>query len=903
MFLCYSDHVICSLFIFDHTVLKREEDDLKDAILYFYPHTVSNDNQCALVGKIIGISDFLLETLPKSPPTIIKLQNEKFAMKRTDCYSIGLGSSLSVADTFLSAHLEFVWKTFTFFQGGLSAIKQRFQKQQFLQELEKMWDSYLPFYQFYGDVLSQAFQLLPSVSLAKSDANVFLHASHILQRGHKQDGVLAGVLVYRNKVLCTQLSPDLTKRMLMLKPHQTHFPCLPLKVDFDKPDSVRLLRVFLSENEYKCISLRRTDHLRRNCRKNKNKLDSDYSQFDNEVFIQDGVNLTTLHTVHCKTAVPETLTPTLQIENPPSYPEHQNMSFIQSESLCNEERSEMKSATDTPKTEQLEIANSSLPFVSPLKGDSSEHGEPFRTVNGLSRSLTERPYFEQCQMPQVSENKTLSHGENENRISTSDGCLSPSNEILSSQSANLASVTSPSNDQNESHVVTTQSDQDVLTSPRFSSSQLNDVSEDIGEDLVSSSTGVNTQKEMNVGSEVVLEEQNCEEPESPISSEHEQTKLLHKHESTIDGSKLEINCKESLTESETLKDICDSQNSFCVEHKTSGCNCGTAAGSTDVKNLPGELLDTSHVAGLIDGGSNIAPTLSLVDHSHRSPCRSGSISSHSPSSKDNSYDDKHLAVSGGSLTSASEEKISSHKEVLHFPQSPECRTPSVGPEEMSGKKTERPSAPRLSETSSDIPQSSDSLTNSLQCDTNGAEWIPAADGLVDLVLYIQGHSETMLLLLLDHGCRCDSTLVHKLWKFSLPNLAELDFQVKDCLDELIEDQAQPHVDNYSYLRYDSFSKSLTGNVLDSVIRSSHEFTDTAIKIHQNFQELDTLTDVTFCSHKASVCAHRSVNHETFFQLNNSPWLSGGYPTPKDLTFTLDELARKKLQTDHFISLL
>ena len=49
---------------------------------------VSDDDQCALCGQLMGMAEFLHATLGKSSPRIFKFEHEKYAIKRVGAYSL-----------------------------------------------------------------------------------------------------------------------------------------------------------------------------------------------------------------------------------------------------------------------------------------------------------------------------------------------------------------------------------------------------------------------------------------------------------------------------------------------------------------------------------------------------------------------------------------------------------------------------------------------------------------------------------------------------------------------------------------------------------------------------------------------------------------------------------------------
>ncbi|KAL5016842.1 hypothetical protein ScPMuIL_006431 [Solemya velum] len=234
-------------FIYDHKVLKREEDDLKDAILYFVPHTKSVDDQCQLCGQLMGMSEFLCSTISQSSPAGLQATHTKV-----------LEGKLDSPDGLTVQQLDSLHRTFVTFYGSLDWIKKRNQKSHnlFLADLQATMDTLLPFSNHYGDQLALAFNILPTIDLPKSSAFVFLQASHVLQSSQRRPGVLGGAVFYKNRVLSTQLSPLLTKRLLFVQTKISDL--LNIRTTFAKPlpRGVSLIRVFIDIDDYSQIQSR-----------------------------------------------------------------------------------------------------------------------------------------------------------------------------------------------------------------------------------------------------------------------------------------------------------------------------------------------------------------------------------------------------------------------------------------------------------------------------------------------------------------------------------------------------------------------------------------------------------------------------------------------------------------------
>jgi hypothetical protein len=67
------------VFIYDRLCCQKEEDDPKDAILYFHPKEIVEEKRIAICGQLMGITHFLHDTF--SSPKILTLENGKFALR------------------------------------------------------------------------------------------------------------------------------------------------------------------------------------------------------------------------------------------------------------------------------------------------------------------------------------------------------------------------------------------------------------------------------------------------------------------------------------------------------------------------------------------------------------------------------------------------------------------------------------------------------------------------------------------------------------------------------------------------------------------------------------------------------------------------------------------------------
>jgi hypothetical protein len=85
------------MFVYDTKRCQREEDDPQEAVLYFHPGWVNDQQRLALCGQLMGATQFFLTSF--SCPRIIALNSGKFVIRqfgryilvRSDCCDACLG--------------------------------------------------------------------------------------------------------------------------------------------------------------------------------------------------------------------------------------------------------------------------------------------------------------------------------------------------------------------------------------------------------------------------------------------------------------------------------------------------------------------------------------------------------------------------------------------------------------------------------------------------------------------------------------------------------------------------------------------------------------------------------------------------------------------------------------------
>ncbi|XP_071849807.1 uncharacterized protein [Apostichopus japonicus] len=241
-----------TFFIYDHEIVKREEDDPKLALVYFYPESphVSEDAQCLFSGQVMAMVSFM-QNLVASKPQLYCLKKMKIATMHEGRFTMALASSFNTPDAIALQKLRNLCNLFKFFQGSVQRIMQEHSGNHdaFVDHVGKVMPFFLSFARYHDNKVRETFQDIPMVLLPKKSHLVYLKASHLLQWLKRRPSLLAGCIIYKHKVLCTQLTSSITRFLLTVKSkHQ--LPAITVSVPFELPVGVQILVVFLKDEDY-----------------------------------------------------------------------------------------------------------------------------------------------------------------------------------------------------------------------------------------------------------------------------------------------------------------------------------------------------------------------------------------------------------------------------------------------------------------------------------------------------------------------------------------------------------------------------------------------------------------------------------------------------------------------------
>lgn len=197
-------------FLYDSSKVQEEGDQTRDGIYYFYPEDTPADHQDLLCGQLAGVCRCVSE-LSTSPVRLLRLRKSKYAVRMKDKFIWALSCVGDIPDVSVCDFLDQLINLFCFYNGP---VRQSYQLNSKV-ELASRWAKYLCHLQGGSTELHNIFSCLKTVDSLNIDPLLLLKAALILQACQRCPLVLAGCILYRGRVVSTQMPPALTVKVMV----------------------------------------------------------------------------------------------------------------------------------------------------------------------------------------------------------------------------------------------------------------------------------------------------------------------------------------------------------------------------------------------------------------------------------------------------------------------------------------------------------------------------------------------------------------------------------------------------------------------------------------------------------------------------------------------------------------
>ncbi|XP_017270004.1 Hermansky-Pudlak syndrome 4 protein [Kryptolebias marmoratus] len=197
-------------FLYDGSKVRGEGDPTREGICYFYPEETPLDKQDLLCGQLAGVARCVSE-LSSSPVRTLKLRRCKFAVRMMADFFWALGCSMDVPTVSVCELLDHLIDLFCFYNGSVRQSYQLNSKE----SLAAQWAQYLSHMQSGPSELCYIFRCLRTIDSTNVDPLLLLKAALILQACQRCPLVLVGCILFRGRVVSTQMSPQLTMKVMV----------------------------------------------------------------------------------------------------------------------------------------------------------------------------------------------------------------------------------------------------------------------------------------------------------------------------------------------------------------------------------------------------------------------------------------------------------------------------------------------------------------------------------------------------------------------------------------------------------------------------------------------------------------------------------------------------------------
>ncbi|XP_016373200.1 Hermansky-Pudlak syndrome 4 protein-like isoform X1 [Sinocyclocheilus rhinocerous] len=197
-------------FLYDSSKVQEEGDLTRDGIYYFSPEDTPIDQQELLCGQLAGVCRCVSE-LSSSPVRLLCLRKSKYAVRMKDNFIWSLSCAGDIPDVSVCDLLDQLIALFCFYSGPVRQSYQLYSKE----ELALRWARYICYLQGGSTELHNIFSCLRTIDSTHIDPLLLLKAALILQACQRCPLVLAGCILYRGRVVSTQMPPALTVKVMV----------------------------------------------------------------------------------------------------------------------------------------------------------------------------------------------------------------------------------------------------------------------------------------------------------------------------------------------------------------------------------------------------------------------------------------------------------------------------------------------------------------------------------------------------------------------------------------------------------------------------------------------------------------------------------------------------------------
>ncbi|XP_076233156.1 Hermansky-Pudlak syndrome 4 protein isoform X1 [Calliopsis andreniformis] len=841
------------VFVYDTARCCKEDDDPAEAVMYFHPAWVSLTQRLALAGQLMAVNQFL--TTSFSAPKSIALQGGKFVLKKFGQYILAVGTDRNIHDWILERRANTLESLLKFFHCDLNKILESFNndRNKFTEKLYQMFETYLPILQYSANLFSN----IPIIKLPKSASNIFLEAIQVLQYCQETNGILGGALFYNNKVVATQLSANLTKQIVITDPYRIKAPAERIPTEFHLPVGVQLLRVYIEQKQFAKLM-------------QEAKSERYYSSY------LDSVTKKTL--------------------------QRKNMSKNNKEPPLSAMKRDTSRIFTVPEEGELDSSqyndNShyvpSVPltaYSSPVKRKQETKTDRPKCANPLTPSVCSTPlkdinrvlHGNAMLICNADEEANVEAEEKKKEIKTNvDDIPDVVKEALRCKRLNKLKNVLPNKklDKRKESNRKSLSMHDLDSSTNFYSNRISVRTYGLGlpqlKDRISPESSPQKKpahkKQFQTITDPCYPVFRCDG--LPVSKSLYDQYISTHYEELQDDSSNTINRNNFLA---SLTNSCNAKNAKNNCDTTSKDNIEKPNNSRDLK-LDSKTKQETYRRSM----SLPLKPLNVTDNDDRRK---------SASECGNTYDFLQKKKLDGLQLTPLMSKLSLLADERTSGFCSRETTPSEF-RDLSGFSTA---------TNQMIKQKLEAANKEMGSDGEDEleeDWVTTSKDEVSLEkteLFLCGHQNMVLVLLMENGTANNPDLIHSLWQTCVTTLGKLETRLQQCLEPLPSNENK---ELYSILsidpQWDTINRSGLWGVTELDIVSS---------LHDRFTHASNLTDIIVRTEDTVVYGNQCGNVEVFYQQAVAPNTSGGLPTPADLMGIVSLKAKRRLERDHGIVLL